>query len=268
MSKSSLAVLMFVCCLLLSTPVQADTAGIRPGTSFSYSYDIVTTYKSPNGNVTSETTAVFQISVTSVNTSGSVGQFGYTESVVSLNGTIASSGYPETNFSTIFNPYDNESYFGNLGFWPVINTDVQPGSVRNLVLSHSYTYYNGTVYKRYDADVLVNFTVSRSGGLIDVDLWERTLPVKAHQLPLVTRMEFNATTGVMTGYAEYTNLFSIVEKEFFYNLVSISIPVKTNYTWVAYVALGFVAVVAAVGVVRRKSKQERKKERLKEKFGH
>lgn len=269
MSKSSLAALALISFLLLSLPVQADTVGVKPGTSLSFNYDIITTYGTSNGNVTSETTANFLIGVTSVNTTGAVGQFGYTESVNTLNGTTESSTTPATNYTTIFNPFNNDTYFGNLGFWALIDTSVQTGARTGMVLSHSYSYYNGSTYTNYNADVLANVSVVRDRGLIEMNLSEIPDTANYTKLPVITRAKFNATTGVLISYTEYANIYSIVEKIFYYNLVSFSEPATpASYLWVAYVVVGLVAAIAVVQVARRKPKEARKRARVKEKFTH
>ena len=268
MNSRSIAAIAIICCLLASVPVQADKAGIVPGDTFSYSYEILTTYATPNGpNQTSITTAVLQISVHSVNTTGDVGEFGYTESVPVFNGTTGTDvNTSALNFTTIFNPYNNESYTGNIGFWPVINTDVEPGNRTNLVLHTTYTFSNDTGDYNYTGDVFFNLTVSRPAGLIDVNMSERAYPINDSVPAVDFDMKYNAMSGVMESYAEYANIYSIVEKIFYYNLVSFSPPSRANYSWAFYVVAAVIVVRAAVEVARRKSAPEKKKAKMREKF--
>ncbi len=267
LNRRSFAALFVVACLLAAVPVQASTAGIKPGDAMTFDYTILTTYSSPNGNVTDSTSTSFQVLVTSVNVTGSLGQFGYTESLLEFNTTVLQSGTSADNFTTFFNPYDNQSYTGNIGFWPVIYTDVKSGTIKDLELSETYTQNTTSGVATYVADEYVNATIWRSDGLIDLNMSLKVPSGSSTPLPAVQfRIQYNGTTGVMQSYAEYANIYGSVEKILSYNLVGFSETKLPSYNWVGYVVLAAAIAVVAYAVVTRKSGREKKVARLREKY--
>ncbi len=256
--------LAVVVTLLLTGAVQAHTAGIVPGDSMTYSYSIFTTYATPNGNISSTSTVGEQIDVLTVNTAGSLGDFGYSLNVISLNETAITNSTEVKNLTTIFNPFDNLTYTGNLGFWPVIYTDLSPGSVTNLELNETSNDYNGSGYFTVSTAYHINASLAKSAGLIDVNMSITPLPVNYEIPPASFYMRYNATTGVMESMKQVTEIE--VEKVFTYTLVGFSTP-PPNYTYlVGYAAVVLVAVVGVVELVRRKSKKDRKDAKMREKF--
>jgi hypothetical protein len=252
-----------VAILTLAMPVQARALAISPGDSLVYSYSILTTYATPNGNVSNTFTSQEQISILKVNTSAPLGEVGYTETLLNFNGTQETTSTSSSNFTTIFDPYNNLTYLGNIGFWPFIYTDVQAGSRRNLEISASYN--NSTV--TYHANQYVNASVARASGIIGVNV--TLLPSLARNStahPAIFRMHYNATTGVLKDYVEYANIFSIYEKIFTYRLVSYIHPAPPSYWFVTYVVVGAIAVVAAVAILGRKSAAERRGARIRERL--
>jgi hypothetical protein len=253
--------------LFVSTtvPVQANTVGVSAGDSMVFKFTMESTYKSPNGNITSVTTAQEQISVQSVNTSTSLGEFGYALTVNSVNSTTQTSITPVSNFSTIFDPYNNLTYAGNLGFWPIVYTDVKGGAMSNLEVNETYNV-NGTL--QYSADVFFNFTVARRGGLIGVNM--TMLPtLGGTTVHSIFRMSFNAATGVLENFTDYANIPPI-EEILSYNLVSFTIAKAPDFAILLYIVVGAIVVVAAVEVARRKSPSEKRNAKMREKFkgGH
>lgn len=257
-----IATLAVIASLMLSGETQAYSTGIQPGDSMTYSYTIFTTYATANGNISSTTTVDFQVSVLLVNTSTSLGNFGYTENIISLNNTAVTSATGVKNLTTIFNPFDNMTYTGNIGFWPVIYTDLQPNSVKNLILNESYNDYNGSGYIGFSAEDYINASLTRSEGLIDVNL--TIIPIPTYERPAIFYISYNATTGVMESMKQYTNVE--VEKIFTYNLLDFTTPSKSYLYLVGYAILGIAGVVLVVEVVRRKSKEERRDARIREKY--
>ncbi|MGD0146892.1 MAG: hypothetical protein ABSB53_08615, partial [Nitrososphaerales archaeon] len=104
----------------------ARTMGISAGVSVVFSYQILTTYKTPNGNYTTTIDNQFTVDILEVNASR--GEVWYTESINVFNSTTQTTGTPVSNTTTIFDPYDNESYLGNIGFYPFTYTDLLPGT--------------------------------------------------------------------------------------------------------------------------------------------
>ena len=248
--------------MLLSGSAQAYSTGIKPGDSMTYYYTIFTTYATANGNISSTTTVEFQVNVLLVNTTTPVGSFGYTENILSLNNTAVTNTTEVKNLTTIFNPFDNRTYTGNIGFWPVIYTDLPPKSVENMVLNESYNDYNGSGYVGFSAADYINASLTRSGGLIDVNL--SIAPIPLGETPAVFHITYNGTTGVMESMTQYVNVE--VEKVFTYNLVDFTTPPKSYTYLIGYAIVGVAAVVIVVELVRRKSKEERRDARVREKF--
>jgi hypothetical protein len=254
--------------LMLPNVVLANTTGISPGGSIVFSYQIYTTYETPNGNVTNIENNQFTVNILSVNQSAPHGEVGYTVSISEFNNTVETNSSvtapsPE-NFTTVFNPYDNFSYLGNIGFWPFTYTDLKNGSVTNLPVHTSVTnvpYENvtGTV----NSVQHFNVTVTRSAGLIDVNLRQVAF-AGSHATYYVT--QFNATTGVLKYSKEITNLIGDIEKIFTYTLVSYNLPTSLNLWFLPYLAVAVVAVLAVLYVTRRKPAREKKAARMRERF--
>lgn len=259
MSRNSLLAILVVFLLVLPLPVSARTSGVSPGDSATFRYTIFTTYTAPNGNITTTQHDQFVVNVTKVDTSAELGVVYYTELVTLFNNQTVPTATKAYNETTIFDPYDNNTYLGNIGFLPFVYTDVAAGSTGNLSVSLSLL---GTPNGDITGEQSVNASVSRSTSIISVDF--DIYP--GQSLPRsVTHLSYNATTGVLTHGVTYTNFFG-VEKNFIYDLVSFS-PAKTgggvSTNWV----IGGVAVALAVGlaiaVLRRPSREERKASRIR-----
>jgi hypothetical protein len=249
--------------LSVAVPVQARTVGVSAGDSMVYSYKGLDTYSTPKGNVTSVFTEQVKVSVVSLNLTAPTGEFGYTFSVLNLNGTTEASSTPVENFTTVFDPYDNLSYLGSIGFWPITYTDLPEGSVKNLELNASYSVTG----VNYSAISYFNASVAKAGGLINVDM--SLLPTLAgnntDHTDLV--MQFNTTTGIMTDFTSHAN-FPPVEMILTYDLMSFNPPpLPPNLSFLWYILAGVVVVIVAIEVVRRKPATERKKAKMRDKLG-
>lgn len=256
--------------LMLPGLAQANTMGVSAGDSMAFSYQIYTTYETPNGNVTNIQNNNFTVNIISVNQSAPHGEVGYTISVSEYNNTIETnssltSPSPE-NFTTVFNPYDNLSYLGNIGFWPFTYTDLKVGSVHNLGVNTVVTNVpSGNATLTLKTTQYFNATVARSPGQIDVNLTQIAYS-GSHLTAYVVR--FNSTTGVLEYSKETTNLIGTIEKIFTYTLIRYTRPTPLNLWFAPYLAVAVVAVIAVLAVVRRKSPQEKKAARMREKLGH
>jgi hypothetical protein len=233
-----------------------------------FSYSVLSTYGSGH-NQTTVTTAVEEVSIVSVNLSASLGEFGYTFTMLNINGTnqTASAGPAAVNFTTIFDPYNNLTYTGSIGFWPVIYTDVRAGSVKDVELNQTYTAPNpsGSGTMTYNAVQYFNATVTRANGIIDVNM--HILPLlESNQTGSGLMMNFSATTGVLERMVDKVNVLSPIEEILTYNLVSFTQPASLNLSFVPYVLVAAVVAVVAFELARRKPKAERKKAKLREKF--
>ena len=257
---------VLVLLLLLPGQALAKTAGISPGDSMVYSYEIYTTYASPNGNVTHISMNQFTVNILSVNASAPQGEVGYTQSITEFNNTavtVTNSSYYSENYTTIFNPYDNLTYMGNIGFWPFTYTDLAVGSVKDLNLS--YTIVNIPVSSGSSTFTVVqhiNGTVTKSPSSIDVNM---TLVAYAGSHPSSITLSFSSATGVLEYCRITTNLISEIEKIFTYHLLSFTSPKGLGY--IPYLAIAaVVAVVVIVAVVRRQSPREKKAARMRERL--
>lgn len=232
-----------------------------------FSYSILTTYPTPSGNVTAETfTSQERVTVLAVAANASVGGFAYTFTLTNYNGTElrGENSTSASNETTIFDPYNNNSYLGNIGFSPVIYPDVQAGeSARNMLIRETVT--NSTV--SYNSVQYVNATVTRGGGLINVNF--TLLPFLGNLTASGSSLfilHYNSTTGVLVSSQEYSNIVPPFQKTLTYELLSFTRPTPRDLWPVLYVAGGIIAVIAAVQVLRRKTPTERKKDRIRKKF--
>jgi hypothetical protein len=233
-----------------------------------FSYQIYTTFETPNGNTTNIQNNMFTVNILSVTPGAPHGEVGYTLTVAQFNNTEVANSTSTTsaeNFTTIFDPYDNFSYLGNIGFWPFTYTDLEAGKQNNLTLMIpvSNVPHGNTTTTVYDTQ-LVNASVARPRGLIDVNLtW---IAFKgAH--PTTDVMRFNATSGVLEYSKETTNLISTIEKIFTYALVDYTRASPLNLWYLPFIAVGIIVAVAVVAWARRDSPAKRKEKRMRERLG-
>lgn len=243
------------------------TMGIAAGDRAVFSYEI---YTSSPSTVLGEnfTTDVFYnttITFTSVNVNASLGYFGYEERVDLLNQktinetvtneTTFSTSTLKNNVSTIFDPYDNNTYLGNLGFFPVAYTNLLNGST-HLQVTATVNETTGSPQNitasviRTKASIGINFTVNP---------WVGALPWTSYSV-------FDPRTGLMERTDVYTHFFG-VSKYFHYRLLNFT-PASNNhvYLYAEIFAFGAIIAVAAVAIARRKPETARKAAKMREKF--
>jgi hypothetical protein len=205
------------------------------------------------------------IQVQSVNTSTSLPYVGYQikEDYI-YNGSVVST-YTERNLTTIFDPFDSETYLGNLGFPAFVFTDVTNGSKTfgfNVPTTSlpSWTSINNSVPQN------ITVAVVRTPAAIYVSLRDTVLNASF----MVAAVTYNPATGIMEKSSMYTVLGGVY-KDFFYTLLSstksgpsASSAPGTPYLW--YIAVGVTATaVAVIGISRRPSRRQRKVDRMRKK---
>lgn len=260
MIRARILALSLITLLALPGAVQARSIGISVGDTIVYNYTIYTSYATPNGNHTTSQFNQFSILVTSVDTTKPLGEVGYTESILILNGSSVTTGSPVSNVTTILDPYDNNTYLGNIGFYPFVYTDVAAGSAYNLNISLPVVATAGTTL--YGVQHL-NATVAREKDSIGVNF---TVLAGKNIPPSYTVMKFDASSGVLISGETFTHLFGI-EKNFSYALVSYSHVQPSDLSIFLYAIPVVVAVIAVVLFLSRPSRRQRKKARMREKFG-
>jgi len=268
--RSSLIAVSFAILLLAPGPALAVTATVAAGESAVYSYTILTTNKGPGGvNVTTSMPNQETVTVDNVSSAGNTEVVGYTLTVTEANGTTLNPPLVGTNYTSIFDPYNNLTYFAQpwIGFYPFTYPDLAPGfeSIRLNITVTNVPGGSGTG----TASVidLVNATVTRSPGSIDVNF----TAVPQHYSGQAGRglfvMKFDPVTGWLDSMTLTANALG-VEKIFTYRLLSYTLskpaPNYSSYVW--YVVIVAVAALVAYEVVTRKSRRERKKSRMREKF--
>jgi hypothetical protein len=265
MLRSSFVTVSFAILLLASNSVfaatsSAGTVGLTPGDSASYSYTIVTTL----GSVTNRSVYMQTLKVDSVNTTGPVGFVGYTETITEWNNTVLSTPLAGSNFTAIFNPYVNQTYFGEpwIGWYPFTYTNLSPGQVKNLGVNTTVTGItlpSGNINS--SAVIPVNATIVRNPGLIDVNFTFATGTASA-----LFVMKFNSTTGWLESGVIHATAYGEA-RIFTYQLLSFT-PHKPgfNYSYLAYLVLIPVAALVAYEVKTRKSRKESKASRMRERL--
>ena len=266
MQRISLLAASFAILLLASGPAFGRTVGISPGDSATYSYVIVTTQASPNGNVSTSIVNQESVTVNSVNLTGRAAVVGYTLTITEANGTVVSPPLVATNYTSVFDPYYNLTYFSQpwIGWYPFTFTDLTTGKA-NLGVNVTETgvpVSGGNITLSVIAPI--NATISRSPGLIDVDFTS----VVANVTNDLFVMRFNSTTGWLERGVIYANAFD-VEKIFTYQLLSYTHhkPAPDYSLYAIDVALFAVAAIVVYEVVARKSRSEKRESRIREKYG-
>jgi hypothetical protein len=229
------------------------TIGVVPNDKFVYKYTIFTTFETPNGNRSSTSNNMFTLGVISTGTTDSVGAVAYSETITEVNNTSVATPSAVENTTAVFDPYDNVTYLGNIGFYPFTYTDLTSGSANDLPVSLTIT---GTPEGEVTGAQRVNATVVRGEGTIDVNFTIFTATT-GMQLSL-TVMKYNATNGVLIQGITYTNFFS-TEKKFIYELVSSSrAPAGLfNPDIEVFVLSGIIVVVAILAVWRVTSSRDK-----------
>jgi hypothetical protein len=250
--------------LLMPGFTAARTSGLSAGDSAVFSYQILTTYRiSGGGNRTTIMNNQFTVDILSVNTSAPLGYLTYTMTIDVVNNASLTTTHRVSNATTIFDPYNNDSYLGNIGFFPFTYTDLQPGRANRLEL---YLAFGGGVFNQTlpGSIARVNASVARPEGLININY---TLYNINNTRPIRTVMSFNATTGVLQRARTWAVAFS-VEKIFTYDLLSFNHPTKLDLSFLWYFVLAGVVVfvVYAVATSARSTKHEKKVARMRKKL--
>ncbi len=244
--------------LLLFVPaVRSDTAGIHAGDTATYEYAQVLVNHLPNGSSYQQSyVSQFSVHVVSVNGSASPAVVDYILSYTEFqNVTTTQTG--SVNSTYIFNPYDNRTYLGAIGFYPFAYTDLQPGRMANIPVTITITQApNGTITGTTRIDV----TVGRAAGSVTVNY---TAAIGTALQPSSTFLRYNATNGVLTYGTTEVSLAGI-DRGFTFSLVSYQKGVPPGLPAIVYViggafaALGAVAVAdVARGSLRRRRKAKR-----------
>lgn len=254
---------VFLLLLLVSPAVEARSSGLSRGDSLVFQYVIRTSFATPNGNTTSVSVNQFTVDVLAVNLTAPLGDVEYAETVTEFNNTQVTTPSAVENITSIFDPYDNNTYIGNIGFYPFTYTDLKPGSVQDLNVSLTIA---GSPAGNISGIQTVNASVARSPAGIGVNF---TIGTGGAAPPSLTVMTFNSTTGVLERGITYTHFFN-VEKDFTYNLLSYRRgsppgPGLLPYMLGGIIAVGVVAL--ALYVQRRPSRREKRARRLKERMG-
>lgn len=253
--------------ILLLTPgvTVARTTGISGGDSVVYSYQILTTFREPSGpNNTSTIDNVFTVDILGVNTTAPLGFVDYTEIVNVFNSTTEVTTTGVSNATTIFDPSNNDTYLGNIGFFPFIYTDLKQGTWNGLGVKLPITGApgnNGTITVPGQTQ-RINASVIRASKSIGINY---TLYDLTDAPPIHTVMNYSATTGVLQYARTWANVFS-VEKILTYNLISYNQPFRPNLTILWYVLLAAIIATVAYSVATRGTRRERKVARMRKRL--
>jgi hypothetical protein len=256
-SRGAFTALLIVALLVVSSVPRealARTVGVQAHDTFVYNYDIFTTYATPNGNKSSTQNNRLSLSVLWTNTTKPLGEAAYSELITEVNGTTVGTPSSVQNTTTIFDPYNNDTYLGNIGFYPFAYTDLSPGSADNLKVSLTVA---GTPRGSVTGTQEVNATVAKTTGVISVNFTIFSTPDVP---PSQTVLRYNVSTGVLTQGVTYTHFFS-VEKNFIYTLVS-SVHTRTGLldpNVEILVASAAIVAIAVVAVWRVTSSSEKRK---------
>jgi hypothetical protein len=250
--------------LLLPGVASARTVGISVNDSITYAYTIHTTYATPNGNHTQDQHNEFTLKILSVAPQAALGEIGYTETVTLLNDSSLTTTQAAQNITTIFDPYNNDTYLGNIGFYPFTYTDLAAGSVNDLKVSLTVTSSSSGPLSGTQS---VNATVMRNPTAIAINFTILSAPGVPKSLSV---LDYNASTGLLTHAVTFTHFFG-VEKDFIYNLVSYVSAKPSGPDYPPYliptIVVAVIAVVAVVAILTRPSPRQRKAEKIRRKMG-
>lgn len=246
--------------LLAVVPVSyASATPVKAGDQVTYEYSQALVEPLPNGSTYRQAyVSTFSLDVLSVVTSTNPGVIDYRLSYATYqNTTVTQTTTGSVNSTYIFDPYDNESYVGTLGFYPFIYTDVAPGSRTNMAVTLSITQApNGTI----TGTSRVNVTVTRPDSYIEVNF---TAKAGAQLQPSQTFLRFNATNGVLIYGITKVDLMSI-ERDFIFQLDSYvqgpspTFPLLGYLIGGSFAALAIIAVADKAGLLKRRGKARRK----------
>ena len=232
--------------LLAVPPSLTLTAGIHAGdlAAFEYVQSLITPL--PNGTTSVQSyESRFTVLVVSINDTRPPGVISYVIAYSeSMNTTTSRTG--GVNFTDFFDPYDNQTYLGAIGFYPFVHPDLQPGSRENLPVTVAITQGpNGTVRETST----VNVTVGRTPTYAVVNYTARAgsaLP------PSTTLLKYNATDGVLAyGVTKVPLGEGGIERDFTFRLESFTPARSPGFPLIGYAIGGSFAALAAVFVADR-----------------
>ena len=264
--RSREALVVAILLLLLSgTPVQARTVGISPNDQVTYS-QTERTINYAAVNTTTFFSSQFTLQVLGLNTSVTPAIVAYSFRVDIQNGTAVTSESTATNYTTVFDPFDNRTYVAG-NFFPFIYTDVKNGSRTNLQVN---VPVNGTIYKivngtRYEfPPVLLNSSVVRSPTTIYVAV---AINPGIQAPPFTWVLDYNATNGVLEKGTITIGQFDVT-RIFTFALVSYQRAPPSNLSLILYIIIAVIVVVVAVAVLTRTkgSVRAQRRARMREKF--
>jgi hypothetical protein len=224
--------------------VNASTPGITGGAEVTFDYRTSLGYPLPNGSYYLQThDNQFTVNVASVDNSYPPGIITYKETFTLYNDTTVDQSVSGT--TPFFDPYDNKTYVGSIGFYPFAYTDIAAGSIDNIPVSlaiNGPTNVTSTTVNR------INATVSRSGVNIIVNITVRS----GSQLPLShTNLNYNATNGVLL-YGETDYALLGTDRRFVYTLSSYTPGSGAGDIFTSslggYLTVGAFAAFAVVGI--------------------
>jgi len=212
-----------------------------------------------------------EVAVNNVSVSESVGVIGYTLTLTEANGSLLNPPEVDTNYTSIFNPYNNLTYFGQpwIGWYPFTYTNLTAGSVKNMQVNITESDVPGATANLTVSVVdHINATVTRSPSLIDVDFIAASPPYSGpSSIKGMFDLKFNATTGWLDNMSITANIFG-VEKIFTYKLLTYA-PHTLSFNYSPYIEIAVIVAVAALvvyEVATRKKGRDKEVSKMRKKF--
>ncbi len=236
LARPSLLPLMVALALLVPAPqVLARSTSLLPGAQVSYDFKTSLRYPLPNGTFYQAHDNRFTVDVKSVDESVVPGIIGYVETFTLYNDTAVDQSINGT--TPFFDPYDNRTYAGNIGFYPFTYTDVASGSRTNLPVSISVRTPEGGTLTNIN---MVNVTVTRTSTRINVVV---AVGFGQHVQPSFMEMSYDESTGVLLhGSANFS--IGLTTRGFTYDLLSYTPGTPTPFPLVGYIMIGVFMVIA------------------------
>ena len=256
------AVALFVLLVLLSSPAEARSIGFSAHDKVTFMATITSIIPNfPKNNVSTETTQ-FDMQIIKVDNSTEPATVTYNLTITAINGTTLKYPITTINRTTIFDPFDNRTYVGN-AFCPFIYTDLPNGSRTNIAVaipSNSSQFTSPPMY--------VNSSVVATHNVVYVGV---VLPLIANSTALSHwYLKYNATDGVLENstiidsQGGYTTEFEYVLTNYFHSPPAPPL----NLVPIAIASIVVVAgLIAAVALMRRPSRKQKKTERLRRRLG-
>ncbi|MBI3858861.1 MAG: hypothetical protein HY296_01265 [Thaumarchaeota archaeon] len=240
--------------------------GVNAGDQAVYRYEIRTSFETETDNRSS--TAMFNVTVgvLAVNTTGALAAIHFINRQEPIIGGVVntSASTVASNLTYVYDPFNNETYLGKLGFPAFAYTDLQNGT-RSFQLTvpvespPDFVEANASTPHQ-----TIAVSVTRTTSLITVSLND-TLAEGAS--PAVTAVQkYDPATGVLQSMRLHFRLLD-VSRWFLYTLLSFSPgPPASPLWWIPYaiVATAGGAIAIWVALPYRKGK---KADRMRERFG-